>query len=498
MAKLLGIMLIIFCLLSYTILLLLTADYYPTLFLTLLFAFLAYFFCSEFARRRKWNFPKSLKPGLIAITLLIFIPLQLLDIIGSRSLSKALAKANDHKMRLTSEQFNAEYKKLEKKQHNAGPMVMAAAQMLDAQVDVKMNHNEIPWFYGQWEHTEKIEPEQLKLIKELLDSTQQTTSIIEEALQYPQVMMPLEFPRGYKVWSMLLPHLNALRQCSRFFALKSYYYQQTGNPQQAIAAIHNIFRLGDMLKREPLLISYLVRIAIHKTGFQAMEYFLYSNCGDLQQLQNLQKFIEPLCTYQQHIVDTELAGAYALVDEELLAQPVWRRVQQTKNLASVNSILLMFFCKGWVKIDVAYLMDRHIEYIKLIQRGKEAEVAQHLQVPAGETFNMYSRPLSAMFLPNWKSIIEREFERLTLARCLWTALALKIAKLQGEKNLNPTELIAKQKMCTDPFSRKKLLYKKTANKSIIYGVGENYEDDGGIIQTVGKITKQDAGIVISE
>ncbi|MBU1631173.1 MAG: hypothetical protein KKH49_05175, partial [Candidatus Omnitrophica bacterium] len=61
-----------------------------------------------------------------------------------------------------------------------------------------------------------------------------------------------------------------------------------------------------------------------------------------------------------------------------------------------------------------------------------------------------------------------------------TGLALKIYK--EENGTYPETLDFLSEFPIDPFSGKKLIYKKIADSFILYSLGPNMEDDGGISQ----------------
>jgi hypothetical protein len=58
-----------------------------------------------------------------------------------------------------------------------------------------------------------------------------------------------------------MPQFADVRHCAQLLALGAIYYSHTGDPNAAARCIEDGLRLADSLRREPAIISYLVRIA---------------------------------------------------------------------------------------------------------------------------------------------------------------------------------------------------------------------------------------------
>ena len=104
--------------------------------------------------------------------------------------------------------------------------------------------------------------------------------------QYP-VVYDLENP-----WGILLPHLGNIKTACQRLQLKACAELALGQSDRALEDVKLMLRLGDSLKEESFLISYLVRIAILHIAIQPVWEGLAEHRWSDAQLQELQKSLE--------------------------------------------------------------------------------------------------------------------------------------------------------------------------------------------------------------
>lgn len=84
---------------------------------------------------------------------------------------------------------------------------------------------------------------------------------LREAVRLPCSRFPLNYDTECPA-AILLPHLTALKQCSRVLQLRSIAELQIGQPEKALADVTLALQLTDKVRTEPFLITHLVRIAM--------------------------------------------------------------------------------------------------------------------------------------------------------------------------------------------------------------------------------------------
>ncbi len=89
-------------------------------------------------------------------------------------------------------------------------------------------------------------------------------------------------------WGILLPHLRSLRAACQRLQLEACAELAAGRSDQALADVKLMLYLGDSLKSEPTLISYLVRIACFQLAIQPVWEGLAEHRWSEAQLRELQ------------------------------------------------------------------------------------------------------------------------------------------------------------------------------------------------------------------
>lgn len=105
---------------------------------------------------------------------------------------------------------------------------------------------------------------------------------------------PVDLRKGFAVE---LPHLAALRNLARVLSLGAWLAAVDGRPADAATAVLDMAPLGNSLEEEPLLISQLVRVAVHGIACAAVETVMNRTAlpeSELLRLQEgLARFLPP-------------------------------------------------------------------------------------------------------------------------------------------------------------------------------------------------------------
>ena len=115
-----------------------------------------------------------------------------------------------------------------------------------------------------------IAPQPQTPARDVLLALSKYDSAIEElrqASQLPYSRFPLQWNNDDPA-AILLPHLAGLKRCSQVLQLRAIAELQNGESEKALADIKLSLRLADSIRTEPILISQLVRIAILRIMLQ--------------------------------------------------------------------------------------------------------------------------------------------------------------------------------------------------------------------------------------
>jgi hypothetical protein len=124
---------------------------------------------------------------------------------------------------------------------------------------------------------------------------------LRQAAQMPYSRFPLNY-NDEDPAEILLPHLAALKQCSQVLQLRALAELQNNQSDKAFNDIKLIFRLADSIRTEPFIITHLVRIAFVQIALQPVYEGLANHQWSDAQLAEM---------------DSELAGLDFLADFKL-------------------------------------------------------------------------------------------------------------------------------------------------------------------------------------
>ena len=104
----------------------------------------------------------------------------------------------------------------------------------------------------------------------------------------PQARMPLDYEKGFEVVGTWLPSLAAEKRWAQFLQLQILAESNAGQSQAALDDIKLFLRVIDSLRNQPYLISHLVRIAMQAIALQPIYEGLAQHRWDDAQLASLE------------------------------------------------------------------------------------------------------------------------------------------------------------------------------------------------------------------
>ncbi len=132
---------------------------------------------------------------------------------------------------------------------NAAPLLEVAFRLLD----LGNEEEQATWRFGSLDYAAPPE-----LFDQVLARNEEALQFAERALERPECRFELDYSAGAAV---PLPHLIPLSSISRLLRLRAVQKAHNGDMAGALADIRLIISLSQTLRREPVVISSLVRIA---------------------------------------------------------------------------------------------------------------------------------------------------------------------------------------------------------------------------------------------
>ncbi len=349
-----------------------------------------------------------------------------------------------------------------------------------------------------------IQEDVLKASSEYLESKREAIPLLQKAAAMDKCRFNVDLKNGIGV---PLPHLSSLRQGARLLGLESLMEMEKGNCDKAVEASVAGLKLPKSLKDEPVLISYLVMIACESIALSNIEWII--NRGNLSdsQLFELSKYIiesEKNCV---NSIEIALAGERVSWTntplENLLDSGYGPSTPSTP-----GNLLARFFYSSYELSGLATL--NKIKYAEMIEELMEISKTPYNKSRL-DTFETRIRnlpmiyPLIKMVAPALTALFAKKANieaasKVTLAGLAVGRYRLKHGKLPESLNDLVPEFLPS--IPIDPFNGNQLIYKKgevvlekllpgeesssgkyeniTKKGYVIYSVGQNGLDDGGV------------------
>jgi uncharacterized membrane protein len=300
------------------------------------------------------------------------------------------------------------------------------------------------------------------------------------------------------LFSVLLPHLSALKKLARAGIWRARVQIDANQPQQAIEDCLTIAHSGSQWQGKGTLIEQLVGIGVSSLAHEEILNIVGTkelSPVDLKQFQQQLLQIYPqgyplmnmegerLCFMDavQHVFTEGGPGGGHIVPDRMVF------------LASLGGEarrnLVFYTAVAIVQAGRDKTMDKGNEiYDCLGKRAKMSPYERHISDPNGIENMISTLPKYRFFLlqtlaPAVDRASEMAYRGRALHQATVTVLALQQWRL--EKNEYPAELDELvtagylKELPMDPYSNQSLVYKRTEDNFILYSIGPNFKDDGG-------------------
>ena len=322
--------------------------------------------------------------------------------------------------------------------------------------------------------------EQKREISKLINSyeLQKIYSLLEEGSQKPKCRFDLEYEKGGA--NITMPHLNSMRDAVRFLCLRALVEVEEGNLEEAFNVLLVGLKISNHLKDEPTLVSQLVRVACDNIIIECIESIAGSKGIPIEKV----KLIINELSYHTYIEPFIKA-----MDGERVHFGIWTFERVLRGEFSVWRS-----CGCWdVPLDVAIyesslnkpaLKRDFIWYLTLFSNMQEKHNLLYYEIAASIQEEKIEKQIprycffTKILLPAYNRARETMAKHKANIEVCKTGLVLKIYKT--ENGAYPETLSSLSEVPVDPFSGKELIYKKSGDGFILYSLGPDMKDDGGV------------------
>jgi hypothetical protein len=333
---------------------------------------------------------------------------------------------------------------------------------------------------------------------------------LRQAAQLPYSRFPLDYDTEDPA-EILLPHLSMLKQCSLALQLRAIAELQNDQSDQALADVKLALRLTDSIHTEPFLITHLVRIAMVQITLQPIYEGLAEHKWSEAQLAELDSELAKL----DFLPDYRLAMRGEMVlCQEGVTDYLRRHPERLSNLSGdfgggdgnssspgtfFNSFsYFSLIPSGWFYQNELrgsrFMVQQYVPLADLEHRIvspaslRRAETAHDLEFNHANPYNR----LEAMLLPSLGGAVKRFAYAQSFVDLARMAIALERHRLAHGEYPESLDVLAPQfmdKIPRDIITGQPLHYRRTGDgQFVLYSVGWNETDDGGVVVFEGKKT----------
>ncbi|MGE5294272.1 MAG: hypothetical protein ACM3VT_05535, partial [Solirubrobacterales bacterium] len=336
-----------------------------------------------------------------------------------------------------------------------------------------------------------IEPNESVRLEESIrqDVVSQALSIVQQGTRRPVCRFDRQYSAGIQ---MELP-MSDIRQMAWILCTKARFESQAGRPAEAWELVRTQLRFADALVQEPVIISQLVRCSTIRMPCRTIQAMCEMTPPDPQQtayLLNALKALDDIrplmlamdgdrLIFGQWLLSLPKPELYKVMRKDLFAQ------DDTPGLWYWATFHWIHFKPVFLADQAAYLRTTH-ESLHMVERPYSPD-DKKAPVPPGHT-------LTSMLVPGYGRVKEVYLETIAQIRITRAGLALLQYK-QDHGAFPPTLDVLNAKEVADPFVDQPLRYYTESDGFVLYSVGKDQKDNGGVPQPADSKDKTDFDIV---
>ena len=369
---------------------------------------------------------------------------------------------------------------------NAAIFYNEAFQRMEAQPELPENRLRLLPIVGtaQLPPTDRdVPPAMVRAVRDYLKDNAEILDLLRNATALDECKFEIDFTKGP---GMLLPHLAKLRQAARLLALEAVERTEGGKPDEAADSLVACLRCGQAVRREPILISYLVRVACDAIAFDQVERWASRAKPSPKALERVEAAVAAATDHKG--LERAMAG------ERCFGIDIYQNYVLKPNRGALLGALgvgadpagmavLGVIPQAYFKTDMLYyldIMNRYVAaarmpYPEALQAGTQVGRNLDQEIPK---YYFVSR----MILPALSRVFFTAQRHLAQGEC--ALLGLAALRYRDKHGRLPDALQAlvpdfAPTVPPDPFDGKPLRYRKDGDGLVLYTVGENGKDDGG-------------------
>lgn len=340
---------------------------------------------------------------------------------------------------------------------------------------------------------EALSSQQIDLLKGYLDLNEPRLKKADVALKLPTNRYPIDYSM---LRNTLLPHLAWLDDIAELHQFKALVSMELGDSSSVTTNIVTMLALARTLDNELCLISQLVRLKLLRRAFATFERRASASPLSAAEIASLAAAFKQTCV--TNIVARALIGERAMIIPYFrMKRAEYARINPAKageepksdsTLPCHGPAILRLI--GYYELDYASFLIGMKKAITLSSNSPPDNLSAGVYLAhVGEESTKRRRTLCGLIFSGYAGLARRENEGVAHQRLALTTLA--VERFRNETGRLPErldELAPKylKEIPEDPFTGLEPEYRRTQNGFVIYSVGTDREDNGGLEKTDNK------------
>jgi hypothetical protein len=332
-------------------------------------------------------------------------------------------------------------------------------------------------------------------VRDIVRRNEGALRLIHRAADMPRCDFGVDWRKGYDA---AFPHFSKLRTCARLLAFQSLVLLDVGKADEAAECGVTVFDVAKAAD-DPCLLGQLVRYGIISIGWDALELVAH----DAQ----LQPDVCRRLAADVARIDLVPSLLRALEGERACGRGLFAALRSTR-----DPLEALVKTHRWEEMELPgagaqdrparrekprylarwWLASDELQYLERMEVGiREASRPYREVVAAVEALDevpvTYLPPpavVTAMLTPVFGKAFacrDQAIARLRIAQVTLSLKAYRSERGEYPESLKELEAFVGRELPMDPFSGKPFVYRREGTGLLLYSLGANLEDDGGVV-----------------
>lgn len=350
-----------------------------------------------------------------------------------------------------------------------------------------------------WEFT----PEQKQLVEKWLTDNQEILELVVAGTQKPyywRTYASKNKQNTSEMISIIVPGLNGFRKLVRALTWRAQLCAEQGRYEDAFNDVQSCYRFGRHLKGEGFLVEQLTALSTEILATQTLRDILSEYNIDADRLATLQKDYERMIADENFVIGlaAEKLSLYDEIQRCFTADGKGGGHLYMKRIREIAEPCGWDHADSWLVTNFMHVLFTHpnkqqtltaaskfYDYIQEATFKTPAQIRKE-QIDIDKELHRLtsSNVLFSIFLPAVERIIKYSYRNKADVQATLSIIA--ILRYKQDTGVYPEDweqLIADaylKELPMDPYSEKTLVYKKTGDSFVLYSLGPDFDDDGGV------------------